>query len=276
MNFERFWHSTEIEVPDRAGAAAKVQVWGASNEDEAAAAAAADVRAAQARAFFRDRAADYEYGNGYIREEVVDELLDEAGERLAVITRNRYGALVLNTERVLFGDIDLPREHALLRLLNRLGRRPRDKQYYLDRIRRFQVEHADFSFSVYETCAGLRFVVTNQEIRPDHVAVELLFQTLPVDQLYRRLCRTQLCFRARLTAKPWRIGLAQPQVRFPFADQRERRSFDFWLAQYLAKARNTCAARRLEHIGTGTTSAAIQRLLDVHDRYACDDDAILA
>ena len=144
------------------------------------------------------------------------------------------------------------------------------------RLRAFQAIHPEFVLAVYETRAGLRFMVTNREIRPDGPEVELLFKALPVDRLYTRLCRTQLCFRARLTPKPWRIGLPRPTARFPFNSDLMQRSFNFWLAQYVAKSRNTCAARRLERIGEAALPDAVQRVVDIHDRYACDDDASLA
>ncbi|MCC6706661.1 MAG: hypothetical protein IT492_03775 [Gammaproteobacteria bacterium] len=276
MNFARYWSSIEVRVPARFGKPGAVRVWGASNSDEAAALSAARARAANALAFFAGQTKDYEYDADVIREELVEEFLDDSGERLAVITRNRYGALVLNTERVLFGDIDLPSENFVLRLCNRFGRRARDKQYFLDAMRAFQTAHPQFVLQVYETRAGLRFMVVNCEIRPDGAEVDLLFKELPVDRLYTRLCRSQLCFRARLTPKPWRIGLPRPSARFPFSTPLKQRSFNFWLAQYVAKSRNACAARRLERFGDGVVPAAVQTVLDIHDRYACDEDSSLA
>ena len=276
MNFARFWSSVEIRVPSRFGKPAAVRVWGASNTDLEAAEQAARSRAERSLDFFAGRDDDYEYTADTIREEVIEEFADAGGDRLAVITRNRYGALVLNTERVLFGDIDLPSENIVLRLCNRMGRRARDKPYYLAHLRAFQVEHPQFVFQVYETRAGLRFMVINREIRPDGAEVELLFKTLQVDRLYTRLCRTQRCFRARLTPKPWRIGLARPAARFPFSTELKQRSFNFWLAQYAAQSRNACAARRLERIGEAALPDSVRRVVEIHDRYACDDDATLA
>ncbi len=276
MNFAKYWSSIEVRVPARFGKPGAVRVWGASNTDEATAADAARARAAQALAFFAGQTADYDYGSDTIREEMVEEFFDSAGERLAVITRNRYGALVLNTERVLFGDIDLPSENFVLRLCNRLGRRARDKHFFLETMRAFQGSHPEFVLQVYETRAGLRFIVINREIRADSAEVELLFKELPVDRLYTRLCRSQLCFRARLTPKPWRIGLPRPTARFPFSTELKQRSFNFWLAEYVAKSRNACAARRLERIGEADMPDAVRQVVDIHDRHACDDDASLA
>lgn len=276
MNFARFWSSVEIRVPSRYGKPAAVRVWGASNTDLVAAEHAARSRAERALNFFAGRDSDYQYSADTIREEVIEEFADADGERLAVITRNRYGALVLNTERVLFGDIDLPSENLVLRICNRIGRRTRDKSYFLEHLHAFQVEHPEFVFQVYETRAGLRFIITNREIQPASAEVELLFKRLQVDRLYTRLCLAQRCFRARLTPKPWRIGLARPTARFPFSNELKQRSFNFWLSQYADRSRNACAARRLELIGEGVVPDSVRRVVDIHDRYACDDDATLA
>ena len=276
MNFAKFWSSVEIRVPARFGKPAAVRVWGASNIDLATAEQAARTRAERALEFFAGRNGDYQYTADTIREEVIEEFTDADGKRLAVITRNRYGALVLNTERVLFGDIDLPSENIVLRLCNRIGRRARDKPYFLEHLRAFQREHPQFVFQIYETRAGLRFMIVNREIQPDGEEVDLLFKALRVDRLYTRLCRTQRCFRARLTPKPWRIGLARPSARFPFSTELKQRSFNFWLSQYADRSRNACAARRLERIGEAVLPDSVRRVVDIHDRYACDDDATLA
>ncbi len=278
MDFAKFWISEDVAVPDHFGALATVRVWGASNSDETDARRAASERASRLLRFLRDpdKKDEYEYFNGYIREEVLDEIADENGEQLAVITRNHYGALVLNTERVLFGDIDVPDEDGLMKLLNRLGRRPRDKAYFVDRIRSFQAEHKSFAFVVYETRAGLRFVITNREIRPDGEEVQLLFKSLKVDRLYTRLCKTQVCFRARLTPKPWRIDMEQPASRFPRDSEQDEQEFRSWLETYKAKSVQASAARRIAEIGTGRIPKSVQRILDYHDLYACGNGRTLA
>src|SRR5690242_8047013 len=48
------------------------------------------------------------YPNRPFREQVLQEIRNEAGELSSVVTRNSYGCSVLNTARVMFVDIDLP------------------------------------------------------------------------------------------------------------------------------------------------------------------------
>ena len=278
MDFAKFWTSEDVAVPDRFGAPATVRVWGASNADEDQAKRAASERATRLLEFFSDpaKANEYEYFNGFIREELIDEITDENGAQLAAITRNHYGALVLNTERVLFGDVDVPDENALMKLFNRLGRRVHDKAYFVDRIRAFQAENKSFAFVVYETSAGLRFVITNREVRPEDTEVQLLFDTLKVDRLYTRLCKTQVCFRARLTPKPWRIGMDRPASRFPNRSDRAHRDFQSWLETYAEQSASASAARRIAEIGTGRMLPSVQQVLEYHDRYACSGLPMLA
>lgn len=279
MLFAKHWASTRVEVPEDFGWNGPVSVWGASNESEDGARAAAADRAARLRAFFEGRGGrdDYTYFAGFVREEVVREVADGSGAPLAVVTRNHYGALVLNTERVLFGDIDVPPEGALARLLNRLGRRPRDKAWHLERIRMFQQANKSYVFVVWETAAGLRFAVTNRELRPDDATLGRLFAPLKVDRLYTRLCKAQTCFRARLTAKPWRVGVERPPCRFPRRDEAQAAAHAAWLAGYERASSGTCAARRLAVVGHAPRLPdAVTRVLELHDALACDEHARLA
>ena len=52
----------------------------------------------------------YDYCDRPVKEEIIREILDEK-EQIALITRNRYGALVLNSAKVLFADIAIDGEH---------------------------------------------------------------------------------------------------------------------------------------------------------------------
>ncbi|WP_435980143.1 hypothetical protein [Psychrobacter sp. DM4] len=66
--------------------------------------------------------------------------------------------------------------------------------------------HPTESFRLYETPAGFRIVATHDTIAPSDKVVAEWFTTFYADANYVRLCQVQQCFRARLTAKPWRIS----------------------------------------------------------------------
>ncbi len=277
MKFAKYWKKEKLELPDNPFGPPTLAVWGASNESETEAGNNAKNRAQQLLDFFESgfKKNDYEYWNGFIREEVLDEIQSDYGEPLAVITRNHYGAKVLNTECVLFGDIDVPEAGAFSRLLQLFGIKKRDKAFYVEKIKRYQNENTELSFIVYETFAGLRFAITNKTIAPEDSDVERLFKELNVDRLYTRLCKNQLCFRARLTPKPWRIDVPRPPSRYPRTEE-EAREFQNWLSIYEAKSRDRLAVKKLATFGNNSFHPQVRLVLEFHDRLACNTVGELA
>ncbi len=278
MKFAKHWQSIAVAVNKDWFGRSEVAVWGASDTSAEEAGRQAQSRAERFKTLLsRGLAAlrEYEYWNGYIREEVVEEITAADGRVLAVLTRNSYGATVLNTESVLFGDIDIAEPGLFSRLLTLFGRPLRDESYYLKRIEDYQKSQPQLSFKVYRTCAGLRFVITNASFQPESKAVVALFTALGVDPLYRHLCRQQTCYRARLTPKPWRLGLERPDSRFP-RNEREQAQFERWLQQYRLAASRKSVTRLLKTMGTANADPDIAHIIELHDRYACTSAAELA
>lgn len=50
-------------------------------------------------------------------------------------------------------------------------------------------------------------MVLHRTFDPLDAAVSKCFQALGADPTYVRMCRNQRCFRARVSPKPWRIGI---------------------------------------------------------------------
>src|SRR5690349_19321500 len=50
----------------------------------------------------------YPYGQRPLREEIIQVIADSAGRQVGVMTRNTYGAQVLNAANAMFIDIDFP------------------------------------------------------------------------------------------------------------------------------------------------------------------------
>ena len=273
MQFAKYWKKEIVRTPAQFNGPAQLSVWGASNENEELAAQNARNRARQfIRCFSESSGNDednYEYSTGFIREEVIEEILSPDSQQLAVITRNRYGATVLNTNCVLFGDIDVPNENILSKLLSCFGRAPRNKSFYVAKIEKFQLENAHLSFIVYETYAGLRFVISNKLISPNSEYVKSLFEDLPVDRLYTRLCKQQVCFRARLSPKPWRIGSSRPPNQFPRKSDKELHEFKQWLTDYKMRSAGKVVTKRIAQFGDHPTPPEIKIVLRIHDKYTC-------
>lgn len=139
------------------------------------------------------------------------------------------------------------------------------------RILRFLERHPGWSFRLYRTPAGLRALATHATFAPDDPAVARCFAELGVDPLYARMCQRQKCFRARLSAKPWRMGIArhlQPRPGvWPVAPERLHMRRD-WVERYEAAASGYAACSFLEVLGSGVVAPAVARVQWLHDELS--------
>lgn len=210
----------------------------------------------------------YAYGSDRpMREPVVRELRAEsAAERFAVITRNGYGALVLNTANVCFIDVDVAPPRGLLKRLLR-GQVPTFDQT-LDRVRA-AADASRLGLRIYRTAAGIRCLVTSELLDPTDRRTAELFEGFGADPRYRALCRIQRCFRARLTPKPWRCGLAAPSWPWPFRDRAHEIRFGEWLAAYERTIVGFATCAFLEQRGPAFQVPLAAAIVREHDAACC-------
>jgi hypothetical protein len=76
----------------------------------------------------------------------------------------------------------------------------------MTKIENWSRNHPEWGWRIYRTRAGLRLLATQGLVEADSDVADGVFEALGADPLYRKLCKTQKCFRARLTPKPWRCG----------------------------------------------------------------------
>ncbi len=141
----------------------------------------------------------------------------------------------------------------------------------LARIDAFIASHPDWSLRLYRSPAGLRVMATQRAFDPLEPAVSEFFAALDVDPLYASLCREQRCFRARLTAKPWRIAmqdrLSPRSARWPVAPELTE-ARQAWIADYEQRAKAFAACRFLKRIGKDRTDPALSAAIKLHDRLS--------
>ncbi len=136
------------------------------------------------------------------------------------------------------------------------------------RVQAFAKAHPEVGLRLYRTPAGLRVLLTHRLFDPDEPAVDECFNALKVDPLYARMCRHQHCFRARVSAKPWRIGIQQhmrprPGV-WPVAPERLPLR-QAWVQAYEAKAQGFAACRWIETLGSTAVHPDVAPVLAWHD-----------
>lgn len=324
-------HWAEARLQHREGRrTVTVRRFGWSDESEALAQAHADARAREAldrilagEALPRnERRVGYNGADGMpIREEIVDRQGD------AVITRNGYGALCLNTPDLLFADIDFAQRpssgravlvsmivtgilvvvglHAGLGrgwpaslaaaffaslaigipmpgLLHRWGVAVRGGAERLarKRIDAFLAARPDWRVRLYRTPAGLRLMAVHRPFDPREPEVPAAFDALGVDPTFARMCHNQRCFRARLTAKPWRIGLSRLRPPSSAAWQPAHATLparQAWIEAYTREAAAYAACRYLDTLGSGAEAPELVQQREYHDTVcAADRDLPLA
>jgi hypothetical protein len=249
MKFARYWTRSRGQATDSGGQSIEVLSRGWSDVSLADASACARERArrmAERIAADRSAAKLYDYGDAPVPEPIVRDFRPEGA---AVVTRNSYGSLVLNTDELLFADVDASGAIA---------------RGALDQAARV-ASRRGFALRLYQTAAGYRVMVTNRRIRGGSDEAEAILNEFGSDPLYMRLCRTQQSFRARLTPKPWRAGARKPPVKFPFEDPASEASFRRWEGEY-SRGIVAFATCRLVRTTGGEVDPGFSALIGYHDR----------
>tara|TARA_R110002073_G_scaffold297368_2_gene463585 strand:- start:8893 stop:9879 length:987 start_codon:yes stop_codon:yes gene_type:complete len=169
--------------------------------------------------------------------------------------------------------------HWLRRLLIILRGGP--EQIALRKFDRFVSNHLDWHLRIYRTPNGFRLLAMHATFDPRSSQVDDAFKSLGVDRTYTVMCQKQNCFRARLTAKPWRIGIAdhlkpRPGVWPIQAAQIPTRLA--WVKRYEHEAANYSACRFVKAIGAiHRISPHVTPVCEFHDRVCrANEDGELA
>ncbi|MBQ3218158.1 MAG: hypothetical protein IJB33_04745 [Akkermansia sp.] len=170
-----------------------------------------------------------------------------------IITRNRYGCLVLNSVSHCFLDVDrFPGGFwAFL-----FGGKDKEEQRLIRAIQQLCAQDASLSVRLYRTAHGWRVMVRAEGLVLGSAKESSLFEALHVDALYANLCRRQMCWRARLSPKPFYRGLK----RYP-APLSSRLRADEWIAEYERKTAGLAVCRLVDVFGP----AWMDDIIELHD-----------
>ena len=256
--------------------------WRSSDTSEAVAHQAALAAARRILdSFLRGKRLDrYEYGCVPLREEVVNEVKTADGRLLAVLTRNGYGSIVLNTDRVMFVDIDFPDKadggKSLFKGLFGRKQSPDKEKEAKARVAvdNFIEDNPSWGMRLYRTFAGLRAIVTHEVMDPQSAAALDVLKQLGSDPLYIKLCKAQECFRARLTPKPWRCGCTPNALRHPITDAKLLMWYERWKEDYDARQAPFATCRLLGPLGNPTVHPDAERIVELHDFTTRSNEAL--
>src|SRR5688572_32134232 len=191
-----------------------------------------------------------------IREEIL-QMIDGH----SAITRNRYGAQVLNTENLMILDIDKPKARGGL-FKKKDTRPPKDQIFEMVR-NLATTKYKDYGFRTYETYQGARVIVLGKSFDPHNSETRKMMDEFNCDPLYTTLCNKQGCFRARLTPKPYRMKMKPYKVNFPTDPSRGvDPEFQRWLTEYERESRNFSVCRLIDQVGA---RQPLNDVVQIHD-----------
>ena len=164
-----------------------------------------------------------------LREEVLGQIDGGDGRVLAVLTRNGYGSVVLNAERVMFVDIDFPAAigggTSLFKgLFGRKQKSPEQEkeEHARQAVNNFIEDNPAWGMRLYRTFGGLRAIVMHDVMDPQSAAALDVLKLLGSDPLYIKLCKAQECFPRGLLPS---LGAAVAN-RTPAAPNHRRKAAD--------------------------------------------------
>ncbi len=145
------------------------------------------------------------------------------------------------------------------------------------RVDAFLRKHPDWHLRLYRTPAGLRVLAMQRTFDPAEAAVARCFKALGADPVYARMCLRQRCFRARVSPKPWRIGIGQhirPRPGVWPVDPAKLPERARWIEAYEKAARSHASCRFVAALGSPHADPAAQAVQALHDAL-CQADSRL-
>ena len=297
MQFYKFWTSAQATFKGPNGDIT-INCRGYSNESVEHALVVAQERARESTQRNVDGNLSNYYSAGAIREEIVEEFDDADGQTIAIISRNSYGCLVLNTPNVFFADVDLPDSPVAPSLAplvkglfslfkgSKLGELAGTLEDSLtgspegsDLAKTLEtIVQSDASLRVrlYRTLKGFRVLIVSKLIPANSANSVDLLKKMKADKLYASLCKTQDCYRARLSPKPWRCDFHQPTVKFPYSSNAKQKQMEAWITSYESAASQFSTCHFVGEFGSASGNPVAMKIAELHDHFSLADKKPLA
>lgn len=208
----------------------------------------------------------------------------EALKTLRCLTRVIFVILVIIASAALWNGADV-RTHVLIALgsaicaplLASLVRTADMKarggrvRFAMRKVDRFIEGNPLWNLRVYRTPAGLRLLAAHRTFDPADPEVVGCFEALGSDPVYRLMCLKQRCFRARVSPKPWRIGMEsrlrpRPGVWPVKAEHLPGRRK--WIARYESASEGFSSCSYVETKGNGSVDPAVVPVMEWHDELS--------
>jgi hypothetical protein len=175
----------------------------------------------------------------------------------------------------MFLDFDAPETSGLSKSIKRLfGFGSSFEEEVLSRITSWVKSNPNFGLRLYQTAKGYRGLVSHAYFDPKAQATEDVLAALGCDPLYVKLCKTQECFRARLTPKYWRCtDIPAPPNRFPRESSVDERKYRDWEKTYEERRVRYATCKFVSSFGATNQTPEARLVIQEHDRIACTNSS---
>jgi CRISPR/Cas system-associated exonuclease Cas4 (RecB family) len=112
----------------------------------------------------------------------------------------------------------------------------------------------------------MRCIITNSLQNPEGAETQQAMELLGSDPMYLLLCKRQKSFRARLTPKPWRCGMGNPNITFPFGNDKAEKRFTDLQKKYNKKIESYATCRFMAQLGNSQIDPAVGQAVKLHDQ----------
>lgn len=140
-----------------------------------------------------------------------------------------------------------------------------------NRIYKFAKKHPDWHLRLYRTPAGYRVLVMHKTFDPTSEETWHFFTALKSDPIYMQMCKNQRCFRARISPKPWRIGvethIKPRRAAWPINPDKMPERIK-WVADYEKAAHKYASCQFEEKLGSSTVNSKAEYVRSLHDKYS--------
>lgn len=137
----------------------------------------------------------------------------------------------------------------------------------IETVKRVSENNTELHIRLYRTPNGCRLLIMNDTYDPTGDKAINLLHSLNADEVYIQMCRNQNCFRARLSPKPWRIGVDRLHptpgvwpIKTKWMAERSR-----WVKNYEEKSTGYAACRYLFSLGSEETNNKAEFVRQIHD-----------
>jgi hypothetical protein len=250
MKIFKFW-KIEKETIQVNGKNMGITCYGGSNQSPEDAALQAKKKAELIRLKIIGDKAPFASYEVEIREEILQEISHQA-----IITRNRYGAQVLNVENLMILDIDNP-PVGFMDLFKKTDKKAAIVKQVTDYASK---SNKGYTYRIYETKNGIRVFVLGEAMDSNSATALKIFKELRCDPLYALLCRKQKCYRARLTPKPSRMKLKATKILYPKEEDLAQKSD--WIQRYEQMSQKFSVCNFISQIGPSVETNPIVMLHD--------------